>query len=132
MAFKHFIHSLYGLLLEFHQDEQFQADNINMLSIVASLLQLFYFQITEMFGLICSLAPLCQFAIMFLCFLVNGMCDVMWAKDTRDILTRLSIFVLQTVVLLALMALFVKCLLGVVFDLVGATMANFVDIFKCF
>jgi hypothetical protein len=119
-------------MLEFYQDGKSQMEEINMLSIVSSLLQLFYFQITEMFSLICALTPLCQIAIMFMCFLVNSMCDVMQAKGAYDTLMKLLTFVLQTAVLLALMALFAKCLLGVVFGLVGATMANFIKIFKYF
>lgn len=132
MVFKHYVHSTYGQLLEFHQHEQFRTENINVITIVASLLQLFYFQITEMFGLICTLVPLCQFAIMFLCFLVNSMCDVLQTRDTCKKFTKLSIFVLQTAVLLALFAFCVKYLFGVIIGLIGAAMANFVNIYKYF
>lgn len=130
--FGHSVHSTFEQLRETCKYGQSETEDTDVVSVVDSILRLFFFLIIETFCLVCALVPLLQFTAMFSCFVVNSLCDVLETKCLFKAGLKLLTFVLQTAILVLFMSLCVKYSFGVMIGFVGKTLVNFVDLFKLF
>lgn len=136
MVFEHSIDptSLDGQLPKIDKQGRFQEENDDddddVLSVMESFLKLFFFLIVEMIGVFSALVPLCQFAVMFLCFLANSTCDILETKCASRRMQKLLILIVQTAALISLTEFCTRCMFGAIFGLTCQAFDNLVYISK--